>query len=330
MPPSVSSSAKLAAPYLVEFTGTLFLTLVVSLAGKTTATGQAPIAIGMILSAMIYMGGHVSGANYNPAVSVAVLVRGKLGVAQFAGYLVAQVLGALCAARMGALAIGVENTPLPQPGTGVMTGHAFLMEFLFTYALAAVVLNVATTVSTEGNSFYGLAIGITVTAGAYAAGPVSGAAFNPAVASGLFAVHETTKYFWLYWLGPLSGGLAAGLFFHLINSEENDLRFGAADDLEIRAAAVGGHTSTFRTDVDQAVTDWLKSLRGGLSYQKSFASLDKDGDAKITLEELTSALSEEGLSREQVADMFAAADADNDGAISQAEYAAILDKAKAA
>ena len=326
MPPQLSAHLKMVAPYLVEFTGTLFLTLVVSLTGKSTVTGQAPIAIGLMLAAMIYMGGHVSGANYNPAVSMAVLVRGKLGVPQFAGYVVVQVLGALCAARMGALAIGAENTPLPQPGADVMTGHAFLMEFLFTYALAAVVLNVATTVSTEGNSFYGLAIGVTVTAGAYAAGPVSGAAFNPAVATGLFAVHETTKYFWLYWVGPLSGGLAAGLFFHLINSEENDLRFGAADDLEKRAAAVGGHTSVYRTEV----TDWLKNVRGGVSYQKSFASLDRDGDKKISLEELTSALLEQGLNTTQISDMFAAADTDNDGTITEAEYIAILEKAKSA
>lgn len=77
MPPQLSAHLKMVAPYLVEFTGTLFLTLVVSLTGKSTVTGQAPIAIGLMLAAMIYMGGHVSGANYNPAVSMAVLVRGN-------------------------------------------------------------------------------------------------------------------------------------------------------------------------------------------------------------------------------------------------------------
>ena len=95
---------------------------------------------------------------------------------------------ALCAARIAEITIGEAALPLPAPGGGISDGKAFLIEVLFSYALAATVLNTATTASIGDNSFYGLAIGFVVLAGGYSAGGVSGAAFNPAVASGLFAV----------------------------------------------------------------------------------------------------------------------------------------------
>jgi aquaporin Z len=201
--------------YVTEFIGTFFLVLSIGLS-VTAGAPLAPLAIGATLMVMVYMGGHISGAHYNPAVSLAVLLRGKLAAADFVPYVLAQVLGAT-AASAAVLAI-VGQTFAPAPGQGVSMLAALQVEFLYTFALALVVLNVATSPATSGNSFYGLAIGFTVVAAAFAGGAVSGGAFNPAVGIGPTIVHAlmgggSWEHLWLYLVGPLAGGaLAAGVY----------------------------------------------------------------------------------------------------------------------
>jgi aquaporin Z len=161
---------------------------------------------------MLYMGGHVSGAHYNPAVTLGVLLRGAMQKADAVPYVLAQLLGATLAAVTVAVMTG--QTFAPAPGTGVAAHAALLGEVLVTFALVLVVLNVATAKSTEGNSYFGLAIGFTVLAGAYTVGPISGGAFNPAVGIGPTLVHALAgdgsfASLWLYIVGPLLGGLAA-------------------------------------------------------------------------------------------------------------------------
>ena len=167
--------------YAVEFIGTFFLVLTIGCTGLAAAPGViAPLAIGSVLMAMIYAGGHISGAHYNPAVTLGVFLRGRCPASDVLPYWGAQLLGAAGAALIVSFALrGAPVTPLPAPKLG-----AFLAEFLFTFALVYVVLNVATADATDGNSYFGLAIGFTVLAGAFAVGQVSGAAFNPAVAIG--------------------------------------------------------------------------------------------------------------------------------------------------
>jgi aquaporin Z len=201
--------------YLTEFIGTFFLVLTVCL---TAPTGNplAPLAIGASLMIMVYMGGHVSGGHYNPAVSLAAVIRGALPGPQLVPYWVAQVLGALVAAFV---AKSASNLPFAcAPGSGVGAGSALLIEFLFTFALCLVVLNSATAKKTEGNSFYGLAIGFTIVVAAFAGGGISGGAFNPAVGIGPIVVNALTSggsvsNLWLYLVGPLLGGVAAALVF---------------------------------------------------------------------------------------------------------------------
>lgn len=169
--------------YFFEFIGTFFLVLTVGMVVlKPQQNGTAaPLAIGSILMAMIYAGGHVSGAHYNPAVTLAIWLRGRCPTRDVLPYVAAQLAAAVAAA--GAV-LYMKGNPAVEVGQ-FETGRALLAEFLFTFALCWVVLNVATARSTAGNSFYGLAIGFTVLAGAFAVGPVSGAAFNPAVAVGV-------------------------------------------------------------------------------------------------------------------------------------------------
>ena len=156
---------------VVEFIGTFFLVYTVCMATHpTTGAGTlAPLAIGAVLMVMVFAGGHVSGAHYNPAVSTAVLFRGKMTATEWVSYVVTQLVAAVLAALLARAVVGHASAAAT---FGV--GKMLIVEFLFTFALAYVVLNVATAPGTAGNSFYGLAIGFTVAAGAFAVGGVSG------------------------------------------------------------------------------------------------------------------------------------------------------------
>jgi aquaporin Z len=193
----------------VEFIGTFFLMFTVGMAIATAGT-LAPLAIGTVLMVMVFAGGHISGGHYNPAVSTAAFFRGKLPAGDFVPYIATQAVGAIVAGLL-VRALGYH------PANAVATagaGKMLIVEFLFTFALAYVVLNVATARDTEGNSFYGLAIGFTVAAGAFAVGGVSGGSFNPAVSLGasvlgLFA----WSHIWIYLVAQFLGGAAAAGVF---------------------------------------------------------------------------------------------------------------------
>ena len=201
--------------YLTEFIGTFFLVLTIGCTGIPTAPGVIPpLAIGSALMVMIFAGGHVSGAHYNPAVTLGVWMRGRCQTADVVPYWTAQVLAALAAAMVVLFLVGSPAGPALTPPVG----RAFVAEFLFTFALVYVVLNTATAKGTAGNSFYGLAIGFTVLTGAFAVGPVSGGAFNPAVAVGVAVMGlVSTPSIWIHIVADLLGGAAAALAFTTIN-----------------------------------------------------------------------------------------------------------------
>lgn len=194
---------------VVEFIGTFFLVFTIGMA-VANAGDLAPLAIGAVLTVLVYAGGHVSGAHYNPAVSTAVYVRGKMTAGEFPPYVVTQVAAAVVAGLVViALGFGADES-----ASVAGAGKMLVAEFLFTFALGYVVLNVATARGTEGNSFYGLAIGFTVLAGAFAVGSVSGAAFNPAVAIGAMVMGLLSwGDIWVYLLANLAGGATAGVVF---------------------------------------------------------------------------------------------------------------------
>lgn len=218
----------MAAKLTTEFLGTFFLVLTIGLT-VNQSVAMAPLAIGCALMIMVYMGGHVSGAHYNPAVSLAAMLRGALKVADLVPYWVAQIAGACVAAVVVSLILpGGEGEnavakffgPAPGEGYSLTSAGPWLVEILFTFALALVVLNCATSSGTSGNSFYGLAIGFTVVVAAFAGGAISGGAFNPAVGIGPNLIKGTIggdpaamKNIMLHVGGPLIGGaLAAGVF----------------------------------------------------------------------------------------------------------------------
>ena len=206
--------------YLVEFIGTFFLVLTICMTVIGGAGSFAPIAIGSILMVMIFAGGHISGAHYNPAVTLAVFLRGKCAASDVAPYMIAQLVGgALAAVVAGILLVSMGKEPAPVTKLAVVP--SLLAEILGTFALCYVVLNTATAKGTEGNSFYGLAIGFTVLACAYALGPVSGGAFNPAVALGI-SVGEIKAWsdIWIYLVGNFAGGALAAVVFKFVNGDD--------------------------------------------------------------------------------------------------------------
>jgi len=206
------------AKYIVEFIGTFFLVFTVGMTVIGAGAGVIPpLAIGSALMVMIYAGGHISGGHYNPAVTLAVWIRGRCSTVDAIAYWVAQVLAGLAAAYV---VLYMRN----QPKVTAMNpdlARALIAEALFTFALAYVVVNVATAKGTAGNSNYGLAIGFTVLTGAFAVGDISGGAFNPAVAVGITAMGlSAVKNIWIYLVADLAGGAAAGLVFRLLNPDD--------------------------------------------------------------------------------------------------------------
>jgi aquaporin Z len=176
----------------------------------------APLAIGAALMVMVYAGGHISGGHYNPAVTVAALVRGRIGGADAIMYWMAQLVAGLVAAFVvRATVTSSPAHPLAPQGHALVS--ALVVELLFTFALAYVVLNVATSKDHPDNSFYGLAIGFTVLAGAVAVGGISGGAFNPAVVLGGAAMGLFGWSTLIYLVPQLIAGAAAGLVFRMLN-----------------------------------------------------------------------------------------------------------------
>ncbi len=166
---------------------------------------------------MIYAGGHISGGHYNPAVTLGVFLRGRCDVKDVIPYWVAQFAGGVVAALLAMYMTNADGGGGSDPDIP----RWFLAEFLFTFALVYVVLNVATSKDTAGNSNYGLAIGFTVLVGAFAVGGISGGAFNPAVAVGatVMKLIKPTAVL-IHIVADFAGGAAAGFLFKFLNPED--------------------------------------------------------------------------------------------------------------
>jgi aquaporin Z len=224
--------------YIMELLGTFFLVFTVGCTVVGNGAGAlAPVAIGSALMVMVFAGGHISGAHYNPAVTLGAWVRGKCETRDVPGYMISQIVGAMLAAwavkylKSGAAVAPISVAVLP----------ALVAEFLFTFALVFVILNVATAKGTSGNSFYGLAIGFTVMTGAFAVGNISGGVFNPAVAVGISMMGLSAwTNIWIYLVAELAAGAAAALAFEVLNPGDN------LDRIAMRQSKAVGEVRTGR------------------------------------------------------------------------------------
>jgi len=230
------------ARYLTEFIGTFFFVLTIGLTVIEPGAGPlAPLAIGSALMVMVYAGGHVSGAHYNPAVTLAVWLRGQHPTRDVLPYMGAQVLAAI-----GSALLVIVFKP-----AGVITAArpeilaAFLAELVFTFALAYVVLNVATAVETSGNSYFGLAIGFTVLVGAYAVGAISGGAFNPAIAVGISVMGLSSwANIWIFLAAEFVGGALAAYAFKAIHPPTERPAMAVSESQSEQSRSVDGRDDT--------------------------------------------------------------------------------------
>jgi aquaporin Z len=222
-------SSALQRKLVVEFVGMFLFVFTVGMAtNKAGAGALAPLAIGSVLMVMVFAGGHVSGGHFNPAVSTAVFLRGRMVANEYGAYMATQFAAAVIAGLLVRY-VGGREAHLNVASAGKM----LIAEFVFTFALAWVVLHVATARGTEDNSFYGLAIGFTVVAGAFAVGGISGGAFNPAIAVGAMVTGllEWSKI-WVYLIADFLGAAAAAvMFLYVLPAEKptGDIEAASAD-----------------------------------------------------------------------------------------------------
>jgi len=220
------------SPFLIEAAGTFTLVFVIGAASSDPTNAHVPLAIGFSLMAIIFMGGHISGAHYNPAVTIGIFStgRGKIHPVKALGYIGMQNVGSFFGAFFVYFVTPNNFTfgPTFNQNGDLHYIQAILIEAFITFVLLSVVLNVATTKATSDNSFYGLSIGCVVIAGAYSVGGISGGAFNPAVGTGPHVVAWLVgkgfyTNFWVYWAGPLLGAIIAAGFFRITNPKEYDV-----------------------------------------------------------------------------------------------------------
>lgn len=196
----------------IEFLGTFFLVL-------TVGISQNPFAIGGVLAALVYMGGYISQAHYNPAVTLAMLINKKIQLPTAIRYWIVQIAGGVVASAMVNIITG--KSFLPVIPDGAQMSGAFLIETLFTFLLCFVILHVAATKKTKDNQYYGAAIGLTLMTAAFVGGPLSGGAFNPAVGAApyILELSKIPEHFGtvsLYMIGPLAGGFLAGMIYKMM------------------------------------------------------------------------------------------------------------------
>ncbi|RNF08577.1 aquaporin 9 [Trypanosoma rangeli] len=216
-----------------EFIGTFLFVLTIPLASLGVGS-LAPLPIGFMLAAMTFSFGYISGAHFNPAVTFATLINGKIYIKKALLYILAQILAAFLAALYGSAIVGL-NIPVPSTDVSLVSvWQAILCEMVYTFALASVVLHVNYS-RQRGNEFYGFAIGMTVLSASFAVGGFTGGAFNPAVATGTQLVGciggncKPLIFFWIYWVAPLGGSVLASIAYQILDTHDraspNDILF---------------------------------------------------------------------------------------------------------
>ncbi len=209
--------------YIIEFIGTFFLVLTycMGIFGKVS-TDLHPLAMGVMLMALTYSMGYISGGQFNPAISLAVFLRGKIHLKEMGFYIVAQCLGAVAAAFAVALLISAKPPvqPIITPIYFSMV-PALMAELLGIFGFTWIVLNVATSKSLEGNSFYGMTIGFALAGLMYSLGSVSGSAFNPAIMiAACVAKLSLWNNLWIYLVGGFGGAALATLAYKYVLNDE--------------------------------------------------------------------------------------------------------------
>jgi aquaporin Z len=218
---------KIFAQLTSEFVGTFMLVWTVSINQLGDNGNFNALSIALVYAIFTYGLGGISGAHFNPAVTAAALTAGKIAAPEAAQYIVVQLFGGVVAGLAMFFFNGTFAGPImPQQRVGEAPGlfyspvQACTVEFFYTFLIAFVVLNTAGYTKAAGNQYYGLAIGFCIAAGGYGGGPISGAAFNPAVAIGLGPFQNGWAY--AYSVVELVAGVFAALVFKLLRQDDDE------------------------------------------------------------------------------------------------------------
>lgn len=209
---------------LAELLGTFLFVLTIPLASLGVGSLSA-IPIGFMLSAMTFSFAYISGAHFNPAITISAFFIGKIHVTRVVTYIIVQCIAALLATLYAAIIVGVDM-PAPQARSLKAVWRAVLTESVFSFAVTSVVLHCMYSRQRK-NNFYGFAIGMTVLSAALAVGGFDTGAFNPAVATGtqlgkcmLAQDCEPLAMLWVFWAAPAAGGFVASMFYNILDTAE--------------------------------------------------------------------------------------------------------------
>lgn len=210
-------TAEAIGTFAIVFCGTGAIIINQEANNVITHAGIA-ITFGFIVMSMIYALGNISGAHFNPAVSVAFVIAKKFPAKQLLPYIISQLTGAI-AASITLKLLFPSNQFL---GTTLPAGsdlQSFILEFILTFLLMLVILNVAHG-SKEQGMFAGLAIGSVILLEAMFAGPVCGASMNPArsIAPAIISAH--TEHLWIYIAAPFAGAITAVFIWKYISANK--------------------------------------------------------------------------------------------------------------
>jgi MIP family channel proteins len=213
-----------------EFAGTFFLCFagIAAILSATAAVGSGAgivgiaLAHGLALSVAVNAFGGVSGAHFNPAVTVGVLSTGRIAAPMAGAYIVTQLAGATaaaaaCKAIFPAAAVAEANLGIPLPAAWATTGVVVLAEFIMTFLLMTAIFGTAVDERGQAVKIGGFGIGLTVTFDILAGGPVTGASMNPARSFGPALVQGYWTSHVLYWIAPIAGAVVAAMIYeHVI------------------------------------------------------------------------------------------------------------------
>jgi len=206
--------------YIVEFLGTFFLVLTICMSVIGGLGNWTPLATGVMLMVMVYAGSHISGAHFNPAISVAIYLRGKLALGELPPYIFAQGVGGVVAALTSGYLLRSAGMS-PAVPIAPNAGPTLLAEFLGAFVWCYVFLHVSTAKGTMSNAFYGIAVGGALMASVYAFGMISGGVFNPAIAAGVCAADIIAwSSIWIYLIATFVAGAVAAFVFNYVNGPE--------------------------------------------------------------------------------------------------------------
>ena len=211
-------------PLIAEFIGTFTLVFIgigaiasSSMPGVQSGLVGVALAHGLALACMISATAAISGGHLNPAVTIGLLAAKKINVATAIRYVIAQCIGAIVAAALIKICIPQDiltavNLGTPSLGTNVTPIMGLITEIILTFFLVFAVYGTA--VSKHAPKMGGLFIGLTVTFDILMGGPITGAAMNPARHLGPALVGGNLSHLWIYWVGPIIGGVLAALTYH--------------------------------------------------------------------------------------------------------------------